>query len=143
MKNKLYSLIVLFFLLICFGCSDESSSNSAGDNSALIEKVWDYSKSNPNGFTINICDWTVPEKGIAVSYASTQNSFDKEALTNVVEHSLKHDCFVGGWLDDGKYYYDSVKLFSEDSLDQAKSFGIQEKQMAIYIISKDSTVYLE
>lgn len=145
--RKLFQILTIAAIALGFQCcgDDSSSSSSEISNSELIEKIWDFSKENPDGFTINICDWSIPNKGIAVSYAATQNSFDKKALENVVEHSLAHDCYVGGWLnpDDSHYYYDSVKLFAEDSLDAAISFGKNNDQTSIYILSKDSSVYLK
>lgn len=42
---------------------------------------------------------SMPTKGIAVSYAATQNSHSRESLTFVVEHALNHDGYVGRWLD--------------------------------------------
>jgi hypothetical protein len=42
---------------------------------------------------------TMPTKGIAVSYAATQNSHSRESLTFVVEHALNHGGYVGRWLD--------------------------------------------
>lgn len=145
--RKFFQLLAIAAIALNLQCcgSDSSSSSSENPNSELVEKVWDFSKENPEGFTINICNWEIPDKGIAVSYAATQNSFDKEALEKVIDHSLAHDCYVGGWLnpEDSHYYYDSVKLFAEDSLEAALAFGKSNDQTSIYILSKDSTIYLK
>lgn len=143
MKFLQIALLSVLFSVSFFACSDEKS-NVNNPDTALIEKIWDYSEDNPEGFTINICNWTVPKEGVSVAYAATQNSFGKESLSKVVEHSQAHECYLGGWLnpDDQRYYFDSVRLFPEDSLDSAIKFGKDNKQYSIYIISKGATIWL-
>ena len=85
----------------------------------------------PDGFTVNICNGFRKEtKGFAVAYKETQNSFGSEGLAKVCEHSLKNNNIVGGWLDNGKYYFDSVKVFSEET--EAREFAIEHAQIAYF-----------
>lgn len=88
---------------------------------------------------------TMPTKGIAVSYAATQNSHSRESLTFVVEHALNHDGYVGGWLDSesGLYYFDSTKIFPEDQLEEALEFARENGQKAVYIISTGEEILVE
>lgn len=45
----------------------------------LIERVLEYSKNNPNGFTLNIENFKEVKFGIIVAYKETQNSFTKRS----------------------------------------------------------------
>lgn len=44
----------------------------------------------------------------------------------------------GGWLDtdNGSYYFDSVRIFPEDSLEYAIQFGRENGQIAVFVLSK-------
>ena len=52
---------------------------------------------------------------------------------------------VGGWLDtsDSLYYFDSSRLFPEDSLVAAIRFGIENGQIAVFVLSEGREVRLE
>ncbi|MBP5649516.1 MAG: hypothetical protein J6X01_00355 [Bacteroidales bacterium] len=52
---------------------------------------------------------------------------------------------MGGWLDttDSLYYFDSSRLFPEDSLSAAIRFGVKNKQLAVYVLSKGHEVRLD
>ncbi|MBQ2077757.1 MAG: hypothetical protein II471_09645, partial [Bacteroidales bacterium] len=56
----------------------------------------------------------------------------------VVRHAIRHDGYVGGWLDtaDSLYYFDSTRLFPEDSLEDAIKFGLKNRQKAIFSIEE-------
>ena len=79
-----------------------------------------------------------------VSYAATQDSHSRDQLDFVVEHSLQHDGYVGGWLntENGLYYFDSTKLFPEDQLEEALQFGKENGQTSVYILSTGTDVYI-
>ena len=55
-----------------------------------------------------------------------------------------HNGFVGGWFDtaDSLFYFDSSRIFPEDSLAAAKKFGIENGQIAIFIISEGREIRL-
>ena len=88
---------------------------------------------------------TEPAVGISVAYAETQNSHSHRQLRKVVRHALKHDGIVGGWFnsDDSLYYFDSTRLFPEDSLIPALRFAKQNGQYAVFILSKGETISVE
>lgn len=100
----------------------------------LFEAVKTIAKKNPSGFTVDLTTLKKVTGGISVAYLETQNSFDDEGLKRVLEHALKHEKVVGGWLndDDESFYYDSVRIFSD--LEAAMQFGRENKQIAIFDI---------
>lgn len=50
----------------------------------------------------------------------------------------------GGWLDTSNslYYFDSSRFFPEDSLDAAIRFGIENGQIAVFVLSQGSEIRL-
>ena len=118
-------------------CSKSDNSVDQDSVSVIAGKVWTFSQSHPDGFTLDIRKMTEPTEGIAVSYAETQNSHSRNQLDKVVSHALSHDGYVGGWLntDNGLYYFDSTKLFPETSLGSAIQFGKENGQYSIFILS--------
>ncbi len=60
-------------------------------------------------------------------------------------HALSHDGYVGGWLDhsSGFYYFDSLQLFPEDSVEAAMDFARLNGQKAIYILSSKKEIRLD
>ena len=94
---------------------------------------------HPDGFTVNISNGFRKEtKGFAVAYKETQNSFGP---AKACEHALKNDNIVGGWLDNGKYYFDSVKVFSEEA--EAREFAIENDQIAYFDLNNGVNVRLK
>lgn len=140
MKVRLLALLFAFFLCCVLQTSCTTSSNLA-DNSKVktqSDKIWNYSQSHPDGFTLDVRTMTEPTEGIAVSYYATQGSHSRKNLNRVVRHALHHDGYVGGWLDtaDSLYYFDSTRLFPEDSLEDAIKFGLKNRQKAIFSIEE-------
>ena len=140
MKVRLLALLFAFPLCCVLQTSCTTSSNLA-DNSkvkALSDKIWTYSQSHPDGFTLDVRTMTEPTEGIAVSYYATQGSHSRKNLNRVVRHAIRHDGYVGGWLDtaDSLYYFDSTRLFPEDSLEDAIKFGLKNRQKAIFSIEE-------
>ena len=111
----------------------------------LADSLWTFSQTHPDGFTLNISTWEMPTKGIAVAYSATQDRHDRDDLEFVVSHARSHGGHVGGWLDTetGRYYFDSVRVFPEDSIAQARQFGRENAQIAIYILSSGKEIRLE
>jgi hypothetical protein len=142
-------LILLLAILLCYilqtSCTTNSNLVQKGEVEALSEKIWTYSHSHPDGFTIDIRTMTESIEGIAVAYSATQGSHSRKKLNRVVRHALHHDGYVGGWLDtaDSLYYFDSSRIFPEDSLDAAIKFGAKNKQKAIYSIKEGKEIKLK
>ena len=140
-RLKIWFLIAV--LAIC-GTTCFASCSSNEDNASeqsiitnIADKVWSFSQSHPDGFTIDIRSMTEPTEGIAVSYAATQNSHSRDQLDKVVSHALQHEGYVGGWYngEDGLYYFDSTKLFPENDLKGAIQFGKENGQYSVFILS--------
>jgi ABC-type amino acid transport substrate-binding protein len=129
------SLILIAQLLILCSCGSAS----------LADKVWAYSQSHPNGFTLDVRTMTEPSEGIAVSYAATQDSHSRKQLGKVVSHALQQDGYVGGWYnrEDSLYYFDSTKLFPENALKEAILFGRENAQLAVFKLSTSTVVPLD
>lgn len=109
----------------------------------LIERVWEYSQNNPQGFTISLETMQAPTVGYCVAYEETQDSHDRDSLERVINHAKAHDNYVGGWLNEenGRYYFDSIKIF--DLLDDAKSFAKANQQIAIFDLNQQITIIIE
>lgn len=93
---------------------------------------------------MDINAWKEPKEGITVAYEATQNRHDRADLDEVVSHAKSHEGYVGGWLnpEDGLYYFDSVRLFPEDSLEAAVNFGKANHQDAVYKLSTGQEIRL-
>ena len=141
-KNVLLIAILLGTTLLAFSC--KSGDRISQNVTELADKVWTFSQSHPDGFTLDIHTMTCPAEGIAVSYAATQNSHSRDQLNYVVSHALQHDGYVGGWYnsDDGQYYFDSTRLFPEDSLAAALRFGKENGQYSVSILSSSTEIPL-
>lgn len=111
----------------------------------LVDSLWTFSQSRPEGFTLFLATWEEPVKGISVAYEETQGRHNRSGLEFVISHSQSHEGYVGGWFNsqDSLYYFDSVRLFPEDSLAAAIRFGKAHHQEAIYILSSGKEVRLE
>ncbi len=137
--TRTFSILLLLGLLL--SCGTPRRLSKAG----LADAVWTFSQTHPDGFTLDIRTLTEPTEGIGVAYAATQNSHGRKALDAVVSHATAHEGFVGGWLDtkDSLYYFDSVRLFPEDSLQAAVNFGKANFQKAIYRLSSGEEILLK
>ena len=109
----------------------------------LTERVWEYSKNNPDGFTLNIETMRPVKFGICVAYLETQNCFGKDGLEKAISHALKHEKIVGGWLnyENEFYYFDSIKLFK--NLNEAIEFAKQNKQLAVFDLTNLREIRIE
>ena len=98
----------------------------------LIDRVWEYSLNNPQGFTLDLETFESVKFGICVAYKETQNSHDKESLEKVIHHATTHNKILGGWLniENNKFYFDSVRIFK--NLEQALEFAKEQEQLAIF-----------
>lgn len=125
-------------------CGTLSRAPKIAGQPTLADSVWVFSQSRPEGFTIDIRSWKEPREGISVAYQQTQNRHDRKDLDYVVSHAKEHDGFIGGWLnsEDGLYYFDSVRLFPEDSLSAAINFGKANYQDAVYKLSSRQEIRL-
>ena len=133
-------LLVLFFLL---AASVNGFAQQPLSDKDLVNVIWAMGQMYPKGFTIDINTLQQPTEGLAVSYAATQNSFEKKDIAKVIKHAKEHDGFVGGWYnpENGKYYFDSTRMFPEDSLIAAVEFARDNGQHTVFDISKGIDVW--
>ncbi len=142
--KKAMATLLLASILLMTSCY--SSSKLAGRSvRAVADSVWAYSLKHPDGFTMDIAAMTEPTEGVVVAYAATHGCHSRKQLSRVVRHALRHDGFVGGWLDtsDSLYYFDSSRLFPEDSLAAAIRFGNENGQIAVFVLSEGREVRLK
>ena len=139
-----------FILTLCCqvvfsACSNSDNSTGQSSVAAIADKVWSFSQTRPDGFTLDVRTMAEPTKGIAVSYAETQNSHSRSQLDRVVSHALSHDGYVGGWLntESGLYFFDSTKLFAETSLKEAIQFGKENGQYSAFILSTSTDLPID
>ena len=143
-------LILIAQIALFLFCSCRTASLSANPSSQIeqsgvsqiADKIWAFSQSHPNGFTLDLRTMTEPKEGISVSYAATQNSHSRNQLDKVVNHAIQNDGYIGGWYnkENGLYYFDSTRLFPEDSLQEAIRFGKENGQLAVYVISSSTEI---
>ena len=135
MKKTFISIIILLCALPSFG------QNKLSDKE-LYNSIWAMGQMYPDGFTLDLNTLRQPQEGIVVSYAATQNSFDKKSIPAVVKHARAHDGYVGGWYnpENGKYYFDSNRIFPEDRLAEAVAFARENGQHTVWIASKQIEV---
>lgn len=102
----------------------------------LFDAILEIANANPDGFTVDLTTLKKVTKGISVAYHETQDSFGKEGLKRVLNHALMHGKKVGGWLNEenGMFYFDSIRIFT--NLEEAKRFGRENQQIAIFDISQ-------
>lgn len=102
----------------------------------LFEAIRKIAEANPEGFTVDLTTLKRVTKGVSVAYIDTQDSFGEEGLKRVLNHALMHEKRVGGWLNEEnqEFYFDSVRIFT--NLEEAKQFGRENKQIAIFDISQ-------
>ena len=92
----------------------------------LFEAILAIAKQNHDGFTVDLTILKKDTKGISVG---------EEGLKRVLNHAEMHEKKVGGWLNEEnqEFYFDSVRIFT--NLEEAKRFGRENKQIAIFDIS--------
>ena len=140
---KFRHLHLIWLCLITLSCGTVRPSTGATD-ATLADSLWTFSQTHPDGFTLDVSSWTVPSTGIAVAYETTQSSHDKTGINNVITHAQSHEGYIGGWYNsaDSLYYFDSVRIFPEDSLSAAINFGKANHQEAIYKLSTGEEIRL-
>ena len=101
----------------------------------LFKAILEIAKQNPDGFTVDLTTLKKVTKGISVAYLETQDSFGEDGLKRVLNHALEHEKKVGGWLNEENnlFYFDSIRIFT--NLEEAKQFGRENKQIAIFDLS--------
>ena len=144
-KHIRFFIVAMLFGIVLTSCFQNKELVKYTYTEELSNQVWTYSLSHPDGFTIDLNTMTTPTEGIVVAYSATQGCHSRDKLNYVIDHAMMHNGIVGGWLDttDSLYYFDSSRIFPEDSLEAAKKFGIENGQIAIFIISEGKEIRLD
>lgn len=102
-----------------------------------MDCVKGFAEKNPYGFTLCLETMTLVRFGVSVAYKETQDSHTDEDLSKAIDHAMQNEKKVGGWLneDNGKFYYDSVKVFKNAEMEKAKDFAKANEQIAIFDIT--------
>lgn len=106
----------------------------------MIIEILKTAVEHPQGFTIDLSTLEHVNSGIVVAYQATQDSFGDEGLKHVIQHASAHDNVIGGWYYEGKYYFDSNRVFTD--MEEAKAFGKSQKQIAIFDLDNMKLVKL-
>ncbi len=109
----------------------------------LTNKVFEVIKNYPAGFTLNFETMQLVNSGYVAAYKETQNCFGMEGLKRVIEYALTVGSnIIGGWYnkDNGQFYYDCSKVFT--NLNDAAMFGIDNEQIAIFDLNKETEIKL-
>lgn len=112
----------------------------------MFHAILSIAANNPDGFTVEIPSLRIIEvfenEGIVVAYSETQDSFGEDGLKKVIAHALAHDKLVGGWLEDERLYFDSVRIFPETQLEEALEFARIGNQLAVFRLSDGKVIKL-
>lgn len=149
--RKLYVLIAALLLAapVVSSCGSASkatettsSTNVVRTPSTVRNRILSMGRSHPEGFTLDVHTMEEPKTGIAVAYAETKGIRGGRDIYKVTAHAYSHDGYVGGWKDkeSGNYYYESVKLFPEEDLEEAMKFARENGQKSVYILSSETEV---
>ena len=95
METKVRRFFCSFLVLLAFSCGTLRPTPAA----YLVEKVWEFSQSRPEGFTLELSTWTEPKEGISAAYELAESCVDISGLELVINHAQAHEGFVGGWLN--------------------------------------------
>lgn len=149
--RKLYVLIAALLLaapvVSSCGSASKTTETTSKENvvrtpSTVRNRILSMGRSHPEGFTLDVHTMEEPKTGIAVAYSETKGIRGGRDIYKVTAHAYSHDGYVGGWKDkeSGKYYYESVKLFPEDDLEEAMKFARENGQKSVYILSSETEV---
>jgi len=106
----------------------------------LIKKLKQIAKENPTGFTVYLNDLNPVKTGWSVALKETQNSFGDAGLKKVIAVATEKTGIVGGWREDGKFWWDAVQIY--DNEDEATTAGLKNEQIAIYHIEANEVKFL-
>ena len=133
---------MLLLLLAAMPVAGFAQNQPRVSDKELVSVIWAMGQMYPDGFTLSLDSLRQPKEGLAVSYLATQNSFDKKSLPAVIKHARAHNGIVGGWYnpDEDKYYFDSSRIFPEDSLEAALAFARENQQHTVYDLGKEINI---
>lgn len=97
------------------------------------------------GFSLSTLNLGAPSSGFIVSRAGSELVLDSCDENDIAEHWANHSVrssdYYGGWRHDGKVFLDVSKRF--DSLLQALSFAVENRQLAIWDCAGNRSIYVD
>ena len=145
MKRQTKTRVLAGVFFLCSTLFFAQCRTSSYQVKGIADKVWIYSQTHPDGFTLDVRTMSEPTEGICVAYAATQNSHSRDQLPKVISHALSHNGYVGGWLNtsDSLYYFDSDRIFPEDSLSAALRFAKENGQISVFVLSTYTEIVVD
>lgn len=107
---------------------------------ALIRRIKEIAAENELGFTITLPNCEFVTSGYVVALLDTQNSFGDEGLRRVIEMASDTTGIMGGWNDEGLFYWDAVYIIHDR--ERAIELGKANEQIAIYHIENDDVILI-
>lgn len=92
--------------------------------------MFKFISSLKDGFTFDLKSLSKVNSGIIVAYAATQNAFGFRGFVKAFVHARYNDNVFGGWFHEGKFYFDSCRVFKDRTA--AIEFGKENGQIAIF-----------
>ena len=128
----------------------QRQGNSPRQRGEFVERrqIMYIAQTKPEGFTLNLKDLHMTDladlkadpntvdvilkkfTNYCVAYDETQNCFGEDGLKRVIAHAYSHAGYVGGWKEQGKYFFDSVRVVASEY--NAIVDAIKEKQDAYF-----------
>lgn len=108
---------------------------------SLVRRIKDIAAENELGFTITLPDCQFVTSGYVIAMLETQNSFGDEGLRKVIAKASDTTGIMGGWNDDGLFYWDAVYIVHDR--ERAIELGKANKQIAIYHIENDDVILIK
>ena len=107
---------------------------------SLIRRIKEIAAENELGFTITLPDCAYVTSGYVVAMMETQNSFGDEGLRRVIEMASDTTGIMGGWNDDGLFYWDAVYIVHDREL--AIVLGKANEQIAIFDLDNEQLILI-
>jgi hypothetical protein len=107
---------------------------------SVIQKIKEIASENEPGFTITLPDCAFVTSGYVVAMLETQNSFGDEGLRKVIIKASATTGIMGGWNDDGLFYWDAVYILHDR--ERAIELGKINEQIAIYNIENQELIFI-
>jgi len=106
----------------------------------LIQKIKEIASQNELGFTITLPACEFVKSGYVVAMIETQNSFGDEGLATVIAKATETTGVMGGWAEDGLFYWDAVYLITDR--ETAIKVAKENEQIALYNIENNELIYI-